>query len=187
MKNSLVKMTMVILTVVVLLLSWSVPITAAEPRSAQVYSSTIQVAPLSNAEIQYLKFLREEEKLARDVYLQLFNTWQLTIFQNIASSEQKHMDAIKKLLDRYNVTDPALLQDQFTEQSGLQQLYSDLILKGSQSKIDALEVGVIIEEKDIEDLHAAIAVTTHSDIKTVYNNLLSGSLNHLAAFNSHFE
>jgi hypothetical protein len=41
---------------------------------------------------------------------------------------------------------------------------------------------VIIEEKDIGDLKAGIANTTHSDIKTVYSNLLQGSNNHLPAF-----
>ena len=37
----------------------------------------------------------------------LYKMWGLTIFSNIASSEQKHMDAIKTLLDRYGLDDPA--------------------------------------------------------------------------------
>ena len=40
--------------------------------------------------------MREEEKVARDVYLSLNDTWNLRIFKNITSSEQTHMNAIKK-------------------------------------------------------------------------------------------
>jgi hypothetical protein len=43
-------------------------------------------------------------------------------------------------------------------------------------------VGVFIEEADIDDLNAAIASTSRKAIKTVYNNLRQGSLNHLKAF-----
>ncbi|MDP2030099.1 MAG: DUF2202 domain-containing protein [Thiobacillus sp.] len=48
-----------------------------------------------------LLFMREEEKLARDVYLTLYETWGLAVFSNIASSEQSHMDALLKLLRTY--------------------------------------------------------------------------------------
>jgi len=51
---------------------------------------------------------------------------------------------------------------------------------------EAYQVGVDIEELDIEDLENAIGVSgTHQDIVRVYNNLLDGSENHLAAFTSH--
>ncbi len=63
-------------------------------------------AILSQEEIDDLVYLREEEKLARDVYLHLYNTWGQWIFENIAASEQQHMDAVKTLLDRYGIHDP---------------------------------------------------------------------------------
>ena len=66
----------------------------------------------------------------------------------------------------------------------LQQLYDDLIQQGSISRAEALKVGVIIEKTDIDDLNEAIATAEHNDIKTVYRNLLQGSLNHLDAFES---
>ncbi len=50
--------------------------------------------------------LREEEKLARDVYLYLYTHWNQWIFSNIAKSEQQHMDAVKGLLDKYDIEDP---------------------------------------------------------------------------------
>lgn len=49
--------------------------------------------------------MREEEKLARDVYLTFGEKWGLTLFTNIAKSEQTHTDAVKTLLDRYEIKD----------------------------------------------------------------------------------
>ncbi|MDD5037929.1 MAG: DUF2202 domain-containing protein [Dehalococcoidales bacterium] len=178
-------MALVTLTAVVLIFPLGVSAVAAGNSVGGGNPGPVQVTPLSPAEIEDLTFLREEEKLDRDVYLELYDTWQLPIFNNIAASEQKHMDAIKRLLDKYGIADPALEQGVFTESSGLQSLYDELIEKGIQSRVDAFEVGVIIEEKDIADLEEAILRTLHVDIETVYNNLLQGSLNHLAAFNSH--
>jgi hypothetical protein len=145
----------------------------------------VQAQGLSDEEIYWLTYMREEEKLARDVYLFLYDKWHSRIFKNIAVSEQTHMDAIKTLLDRYGIPDPAADKGpgEFTN-SQLQVLYDELIRDGSVSLIDALEVGVFIEETDIDDLNAGIASTTHKDIKIVYSSLLAGSLNHLNAFNS---
>jgi hypothetical protein len=145
----------------------------------------VEAVGLSEAEIYWLNYIREEEKLARDVYLYLYDMRGSRIFKNISGSEQTHMDAIKTLLDRYVIPDPAEGngQGEFTNPD-LQTLYDELIQDGSVSLVDALEVGVFIEETDITDLNAGIGSTTHKDIKTVYSSLLQGSLNHLKAFNS---
>ncbi len=138
---------------------------------------------LTGAEKDWLTYMREEEKLARDVYLDLYEKWQLPIFANIAKSEQKHMDAIKTLLDRYDLPDPAADKGQGEFTNGdLQNLYDELIQRGSDSAVEALQVGVLIEETDIDDLNMAMGLTRRKDIKTVYSNLLQGSLNHLKAF-----
>lgn len=138
---------------------------------------------LTAAEKYWLTHMREEEKLARDVYTTMYNRWGYHAFNNIAASEQKHMDAVNTLLIRYGVPDPAAdkAPGEFTDPD-LQALYNKLILDGSVSLIDALKVGVDIEETDIADLNEAIAATRRKDIKTVYGNLLQGSLNHLKAF-----
>jgi hypothetical protein len=145
-------------------------------------------ADLSDDEVYWLTYMREEEKLARDVYVFLYSKWQSRIFKNISESEQTHMDAVKTLLVRYGVPDPAegKVAGVFTNPD-LQALYDKLILDGSASLVEALKVGVVIEETDIDDLVAAIASTTHNDIKTVYGNLLQGSLNHLDSFCSNLE
>ena len=67
----------------------------------------VSAATLTKPEIDALLLMREEEKMARDVYLELNDLWGLPIFQNIANSEQTHMNAVKTLLDRYGLQDPA--------------------------------------------------------------------------------
>ncbi len=143
---------------------------------------------LSEDEIAGLRFMREEEKLARDVYLTLYEQWELPIFQNIANSEQSHMDAVVTLLERYDVEDPAAGQErgEFTDE-GLQALYDQLIATGSASLDDALRVGAAIEEIDILDLEEYIAETDHADVIRVYENLLRSSRNHLRAFTGTLE
>jgi hypothetical protein len=147
--------------------------------------SSVQTAALTDDEIYWLTYMREEEKVARDVYLFMNEKWNVRIFKNIAASEQVHMNAIKVVLDTYAIPDPAAGngRGEFTNPD-LQKLYDDLIRQGSISKVEALRVGVIIEETDIDDLTECITTARHNDIRTVYDNLLQGSLNHLDAFKS---
>ena len=137
----------------------------------------------SEEEIADLLFMREEEKLAHDVYTVMYGLYDLEIFTKIAASELKHTDAIKMLLDRYGLEDPVGDNGpgEFTNED-LQTLYNELIESGSQSQTEALLAGLAIEEIDILDLEEAIAETELPAILMVYGNLLKGSSNHLRAF-----
>jgi hypothetical protein len=130
-----------------------------------------------------LQFMREEEKLAHDVYVTMYEKWGLPIFNNIAAAEQKHTDAVATLLDRYDLADPAAgnAMGEFANPK-LQALYDQLIVHGNKSVADALRVGAAIEEIDIHDLQERLAGTDNADIQTVYKNLMAGSENHLRAF-----
>jgi hypothetical protein len=141
----------------------------------------IPASDLSPEEAAALLFMREEEKLARDVYNTLFTIWGQPTFSNIAASEGAHMDEVKLLLDRYNLVDPALAPGVFTDPN-LQALYDQLVAQGSISLPDALKVGAAIEEIDILDLEARLAQTDNPDIQQVFNNLKLGSYNHLNSF-----
>jgi len=144
---------------------------------------TTYYAPLSEEEIEGLLYMVEEEKLARDVYLTLYNETGLMIFRNIAFSEGSHMDAVLNLIEKYNLTAPeALNQVGVFQNEELQALYDQLVEMGSGSIVDALKVGALIEETDIKDLEDWIAKTDNEDIKAVYINLMKGSENHLRAF-----
>ena len=138
--------------------------------------------PLSQDEIDGLLFMREEEKVARDSYITLGGKWGLVIFDNIASSEQSHMDAVKDLIDKYGLPDPVIPGvGEFTNEE-LQQLYDHLMLWGREYLMDSLYVGAAIEETDMIDIQQAINLASHNDIISTYDSLMCGSRNHLRAF-----
>lgn len=139
---------------------------------------------ISPSEQNSLSYMREEEKLARDVYITLFNKYGIKAFNNISKSEQTHTDAIKYIIQKYSLDDPIKndVIGVFINQD-LQNLYNKLIAQGYQSDIEALKVGALIEEVDIIDLVKGInEEVDNQDIKLVYNNLKMGSENHLRAF-----
>jgi len=137
---------------------------------------------LSQAEIDTLLWMREEEKLARDVYLKLGKKWKQAIFNNIAASEQNHMDAILKKINTFGLEDPVLDGYGKFHFPALQDLYDRLIAEGSESYIEALRVGVEIEDLDIVDLIKAVEESNNLSLQTTYSSLLEGSKNHLRAF-----
>ncbi len=173
--------------------------TVVEPQAATGLDASAAVAvpqsglslpapsDLSQAEADALLFMREEEKLARDVYAVLYQTWSLPVFDNIRASEQAHMDSLKSLLDVYGLADPASAQAGVFTNPDLQALYDQLVAQGSVSVAEALKAGGAIEEIDILDLRQRLAETDNADIIQVYNNLLAGSENHLRAFVSNYE
>jgi hypothetical protein len=161
-------------------------IALATPASASGNGSVggaleITASDLSTEEAAALTYMREEEKLARDVYKKMYRVWGMPIFLNIAAAEQKHMDKIGILLVRYNLPDPAQAPGVFTDPV-LQDLYNTLVARGSRSRIEALRAGGAIEELDILDLQTRLAQTDNPDIQQVFKNLLSASCNHLRAF-----
>jgi hypothetical protein len=139
--------------------------------------------PVTEAEIDHLMYMREEEKLARDVYLTLYDVWGLNVFAEIAESEQVHTDAVRAKIEKYALEDPVIDDSVgvFVNQD-LALLYDTLIAQGNISELDALYVGGAIEEIDMIDIQHAIDEADHRDIKRVYENLLAGSKNHLRAF-----
>ena len=140
------------------------------------------VVEISAEENLGLAYMREEEKLARDVYITFYAMYDNKVFNNISKSEQQHMDAVLTLLEKYNIEDPALEDVGLFTNEILQQLYTDLIAQGSESEIDALLVGATIEDLDIKDLADFTLETDDADIIQVYNSLACGSRNHMRAF-----
>ncbi|MCK5525214.1 MAG: DUF2202 domain-containing protein [Thiomargarita sp.] len=140
------------------------------------------LAEISETDVAALSFMREEEKLARDVYITLYEVWQTPIFANISRAEQQHMDQIKSVLDSYELPDPASEEMGVFTNPELQALYDSLVERGRISQIEALQVGALIEEVDIEDLQNAIAETENPTLENMYTNLLNASYNHLRGF-----
>ncbi|MCK9286339.1 MAG: DUF2202 domain-containing protein [Sphaerochaetaceae bacterium] len=128
-------------------------------------------------------YMREEEKLARDVYLAMYERWGIRIFANIARAEQRHMDAVAALMKMKDVSDTVGDADVgFFTIPEIKELYTVLVEKGSQSVTDAFIVGATIEDMDIADLEAYISQTEDPDAVLVYSRLLAGSENHMFSF-----
>jgi hypothetical protein len=141
--------------------------------------------PISSDEAYSLVHMREEEKLALDVYSTLFSKWGISIFSNISSSEQTHTDAVLALLNKYNLPDP--VQNNALgvfEDSTLQGLYDSLVTQGNTSILNAFIVGATIEDLDIYDLNVWVSKVDNQDILYAYSNLTKGSRNHMRSFYS---
>jgi len=168
-------------------------ISQVESSSGEVNESALVLAlagepseELTQAEVDGLLFMIEEEKLAGDVYSALGEKWDMRVFENIGRAELTHQAAIKRLFDRYSLPDPRMGEGEFGNET-LQDLYNDLLSQGSVSLSDALRAGAAIEEIDILDLEEYMAQTDKEDILLVYANLLRGSENHLRAFVNNLE
>jgi hypothetical protein len=132
-----------------------------------------------------LQFLREEEKLARDVYLTLYERWRLMPHANIASSEQTHMDRAKAALADFGLADPVRDDSVGAFVNGqLRQLYVDLVARGEQTEVASLQVGATIEDLDLRDIAVMKRRTADAGVLAMYEALQCGSRNHLRAFTS---
>lgn len=158
---------------------------AGSPERDGGKGNAVASTDLTTIETSDLQFMREEEKLARDVYLTMDQYWgdQTQVFAKIALSEETHTSTVDYLLEKFDVEDPVLNDTigVFTNEE-LQALYNELIAKGKNSLIDGLHVGGLIEEKDMRDILAAISQTDERAIILAYSNLLDGSKSHLRAF-----
>ena len=137
------------------------------------------LSPEEEADIRYMA---EEEKLARDVYLALYGKWNARVFANIGDAEETHMQSILVLAERYDLATPVQDAPGAFNDPQLQVLYTGLVAQGAVSLSAAFRVGALIEEIDIVDLQDAIARTDQQDTTFVYENLMRGSRNHLRAF-----
>ena len=150
-----------------------------------------EMGTLSEADIAGLVFMANEEKMAHDVYATFATMYDVPVFERIAQSEARHQLAVDTVLERYAIEDDTsgLAQGEFSDDA-IQQLYDELIAKGSASLEEAIAVGVLIEETDIADLEVRVAgydemtslEVSAPDVFEMYSNLLTASSQHLAAF-----
>lgn len=139
-------------------------------------------ATINTTEINLLKHMREEEKLARDVYIKMYELHGLNVFNNISQSEQRHMNDVLCLLEFYEIDDPASDELGVFENSTLQDLYDALIIQGNTSLIEALKVAATIEDVDIYDLMEFTEDTSNPAIISIFDGLTCGSRNHMRSF-----
>lgn len=135
-----------------------------------------------------LRYIREEEYLAHDVYTVMSRRYERQIFSTIADSELRHTAAVEGLLDKYGIDDPADRHrtGEFSNPV-LQALFDDLVMRGKKSVRAALKVGVLIERTDLVDLADAMETARADDVDDVLKALWRGSRNHLTAFRSQLD
>lgn len=146
--------------------------------------SSFPIEELNETEIAALSSMREEELLARDIYMQLYEIYHYPVFNFIAKSETWHAGIVKYLIERYQLTDPASTHEIgiFTN-TDIQALYDALLNKGKLSGTDALQVGATIEDLDIFDLQNLLTdAIDNQDINCAFQNLMKGSRNHMRSF-----
>ncbi len=130
-----------------------------------------------------LAFSREEEKMAHDLYTEFGKLYDSAVWDRIANSEQRHFDAIGRLLDQFDVADPSDGKKAGVfDDEDVQKLYDDWLKQGKLSEEDAFKAAIALETRDIADLKVQIEETDNDDIDAVYERLLAGSESHLAAF-----
>ena len=136
---------------------------------------------LTAADMAAITYMREEEKLAHDVYVKLAELWGSRVFTNIANAETTHMEAVGGLLATFGIPDPAasMAAGEFTDPE-LQALYTQLIEQGSRSVTDAFIVGATIEDLDIADIQQR--ASANATVARVFESLERGSRNHLRAY-----
>lgn len=147
-----------------------------------LHAVLVETPAISNTELEMLLKMKDEEKLARDVYSTLYEKWGSVIFSNIAGAEEKHLNAVITLLKYYDASDTLISERGLFASEEITALYSELITNGSVSLEEALKVGALIEELDIDDLMECLENTSNQNIIIVFENLLKGSRNHLRAF-----
>jgi hypothetical protein len=148
---------------------------------AAIPAFTTVTNSLTQSEIDGLLLMREEEKMAQDVYDNFYTNYGVINFDRISNSETRHTAAILALINHFGLTDPALTIPGKFSNTAIQGLYNQLVAAGTNANT-ALSTGAFIEEYDIADLKKLIAETTNTDIIAVYTNLLKGSENHIRAF-----
>jgi len=138
----------------------------------------------SDADLAGLLYMIEEEKLAGDLYDALFEQTGLRVFDRIGDAEDQHQATLVAQAQSLglNLDEVLSLPEGVFANPELQALYDSLLSSASVSTRAALEVGVLVENADIADLQTAGVSLVGTPLGDAYDNLLAGSVRHLAAF-----
>jgi hypothetical protein len=158
---------------------------AANAQAQYSATGTPTVATAADATLTAtLQFNREEERMARDLYAAVADLYDgARPFSMITRSEQRHFDAVGRLLTTYGIADPSTgrAAGSYADPT-LQKLYDGWLADAKKSVDAAYQAGVELEQRDIADLEKSIATSTKTDVDAVLGNLLNASRRHLTAF-----
>ncbi|MET0410380.1 MAG: DUF2202 domain-containing protein [Polyangiaceae bacterium] len=137
-------------------------------------------APLGDGDRRTLLHVSQQEKLARDFYSSLSETWRLDVFHTTSGSEDIHADALRTLLGRYKLPDPAygLARGEFNRVD-LTERYDDLIARGRFSAVEALKAAASVEELEIEDISERLPRVQSPELSNVLESVVASDKHHL--------
>jgi hypothetical protein len=146
-------------------------------------ASLAKTTNASDPSQQALQRQLDEERLAYQLYTALGEVHpELRQFQNIPRAESRHFGALHTYAtNQYPDIEFGTLEGEFLFPE-TKTLYDQLLEAGKASPQAALAAGVQVEELDIRDLDAALALTEDPTLKNIYTRLRAGSVKHLAAF-----
>ena len=150
--------------------------------SVDLKTVTTGTDAITDSQSDWLKFMREEEKLAHDLYVAFSEIYTVPVFKNIPRAELNHMNAVLTILTTYSIEDHASTENGVFNNADLQTLYNTLLAKGKVSLVEALKVGALVEETDILDLAKVYELNPGDDLTALTEALMLGSRNHLRAF-----
>jgi hypothetical protein len=140
---------------------------------------------LTAAQRTELARLAEEEKLNHDLYTAFTKAYGLPVFENLAAAEANHLQALRTLMDRYDIADPtagkaAGVFASATVQAG----YDRLLAQGKAGQQAALRAARAVEQNAIASYGEAIDGLNAPAAERVYSNLRATETRHLAAINT---
>ncbi len=132
---------------------------------------------ITETEAGDLQLLREEEKLARD----LFRDWsdRSELFGAVAHSKQLHFEIVGALLQRHQVTDRTLGGEGLYVFPQLQTLHQELLARGGSTELEALAAGAELHERDLVGLEEAAGRSQLEDVRASLAEIQRGARNHL--------
>lgn len=137
--------------------------------------------PLTADEIEFLFAMREDEKVAIDLYTAFATQYPTaTQFSRIAAAEATHIAVAETVLGYYEVTYPALGAAGVFADAERQAQYQELLAKATTLQA-AFEAMATLEEENIAAYKAVEANITNANLKLIVSNMIKASSNHLKA------
>ncbi len=156
---------------------------ARSPLTAIPVANVNNIGGPTTVEQQNLVFMREEEKLAWDLYREMHQIWGLSVFKSVSGEEKEHMKKMLGLLQMYNIPDPVQgdVPGRYVNVY-ISDIYQSLSQQGRRSVQDALKVCALQEEINILDLIRVSQSATQPKVLEVYAELQRNSISHLRSF-----
>jgi hypothetical protein len=143
----------------------------------------VPAGELTGSQAATLASLAEQQKLAQDLSAAFAEQYGAQIFERVAAAESRQLEAVRTVLERYQLADPTggLAAGEFASPAG-QARYDQLLADGSAGLAAALAAGQTLAQEQLTELETALDGTGPPELTMVYEHLLGATQRQLAAF-----